>query len=165
VRGNNWDVTDLKSEFRKRPGSIGSKVGAGIGEQRETLVVYDLLAAVADVPISVSDEAIRELIALRSADKFPEALIVKIAADRQHLTRIFDEVLDKLIGGLRSNPSRRWIMVQIHPALLAVTFESLETREHCRVLVEKILAVLGPAELDGMLDFYLGGACSRARQP
>jgi hypothetical protein len=120
-------------------------------------VAYDPLTAVADAPVSISDEGIRELIALRAADKFPEGSVVKTTAERQRLSCIFDEVLDKLIEGLLSNPSRRWVMVQVHPALLAVTFESFETRQHCRVLVEKVLAALGLNELDGMLNFYLGG--------
>jgi hypothetical protein len=157
VCGNCWNGTDQNSRIKKRRCWNGSRTGARSGAQLEILVAHDLLTAVADASVSISDEAMRGLIALRAAGKFPEGSVVKTAAERQRLSCIFDEVLDKLIEGLLSNPSRRWIMVQLHPALLAVTFESLETREHCRVLVEKILAVLGLGELDGMLNFYLGG--------
>jgi hypothetical protein len=124
----------------------------------EAVMVYDPVMAAADAPLSVSDATIRELTALRAAEKSPEVSGVNTAAERQRLASLFDEILDKLIGGLLSNPGRRWVMTQIHPALLAVTFENLETREHCRVLVEKMLAIVGLDESDGILNFYLGGA-------
>jgi hypothetical protein len=120
-------------------------------------VPHNPLSEVIDVPLAVTDETMRALAALRSADKFLELPGEDTTAERLRLTSIFDAALDRLILGLRSNPNKLWFMTQIQPALSEVSGEDTEARECFGKHVEAIMDIVGIQSSDGVLSFYLGG--------
>jgi hypothetical protein len=58
-------------------------------------VPHNPLSEVIDVPLEASDETMRALAALRSADKFLEVPGEDTTAERLRLTAIFDAALDR----------------------------------------------------------------------
>lgn len=118
---------------------------------------YDPLSAVTDEPLAVSDETIRALTAFRATDKFLELPGLDTTAERRRLASIFDAVLDRVILGLQSTPSKLWVMKQIQPALSEVATADTEARESFGFHIERIMDIIGIDSSDGMLSFYLGG--------
>ena len=118
-------------------------------------MTYDPLTEVTDEPLAVSAHSLSQLAALRASEKFTELPGTDTAAEQARLTQVFNELLERLIAGLLSNPNKRWVMSQFQPSLVAVQGEDTEGREHFGSHLEQVMDILSIESSDGLLGFYL----------
>lgn len=118
-------------------------------------MTYDPLTEVSDEPLSVSAHTLKQLIALSESEKFTQLPGTDTAEEQARLSQVFNELLGRLVAGLLANPSKRWVMSQFQPSLVAVQGEDTEGREHFGSHVEKVMDIVGIESSDGLLGFYL----------
>jgi len=118
-------------------------------------MTYDPLSDVVDEPLSISPEAVQQLEAYRVSQKFTELPGTDTAEEQARLSRIFNELLERLIAGLHENPSKLWVMRQFQPSLDAVRMEDTEGRDHFGMHLERVMDILNIESSDGLLGFYL----------
>lgn len=116
---------------------------------------YDPLSEVIDEPLSLSAESVQQLIALKAAEHFQLLPGTNTADEKARLSKVLEELLDRLISGVLANPNKLWVMRQFQPSLNEVQMEDTEAREHFGGHLEEIMDVLQIESSDGLLSFYL----------
>jgi len=116
---------------------------------------YDPISEVVDEPLSVNDQTIGQLKVLREQPRFPNLPGMDTRAERERLSTTLDPLFIRLIEGVKSNPSKLWVMKQFQLALHAVIVEDTEAREHFAIHLHKIMDTLNIESSDGLLGFYL----------
>lgn len=91
---------------------------------------HDPISEIIDEPLSVSEQTVNELIALRESEHFPLLPSIDTAEEKARLSLVLNELLDRLIVGVLVNPSKLWVLRQFQPSLEAVQAEDTEGREH-----------------------------------
>ena len=124
-----------------------------IGEYLE----YDPISDVVDESISISKDSILKLRAFRDSEKFLDIPGMDSLDHRKQLSIKFNVILDQLIHGVESNPSKLWVMRQFQPVLSEMMSEDTDIREHFGIHIEHIMDILEIESSDGLLSFYLGG--------
>jgi hypothetical protein len=118
---------------------------------------YDPITEVVDERLVV-DAAVLERIAIfRARSKLPLLPGVDPTEERERLSKILNELADKLLAGLTENPTKLWVMKVFQQALIPVEYEDTEGREHFGMELEQLMDVLGIESSDGLLNFYLLG--------
>jgi hypothetical protein len=117
---------------------------------------YDPLSDVQDEPLSLTPDVMTQLTSLRDTERFEELPGVDTALERERLSALFQNLLDRLLAGLLKNPRKRWVMEQFQPVLVAMQDEDTEAREHFGISLERIMDIVGIESSDGMLSHYLG---------
>jgi hypothetical protein len=115
----------------------------------------DPLLRVRDESLEIDTATIERLRLLRQSEKFADLPGTDTVAEKVRLTTTMDALLDRLIGGVGSNPSKIWVMRQFQVALLAVEMEDTEARERFGDNLEKVMDILKIESSDGLLNFYL----------
>lgn len=115
----------------------------------------DPISEVIDEPLFISEESLLQLQIFRAADKFIDLPDVDTTEEREHLSALFNELLDHLISGIEQNPSKLWVMKQFQLPLTAMGVEDTEAREHFGVHLERLMDILGIDSSDGLLNYYL----------
>lgn len=118
---------------------------------------YDPLSEIVDEPLTVDDVVIQQLTAFRDQPHLTHLPGVNPTPEREHLTKVLVGLVDTLLSGVYSNPSKLWVMTQFQHYLVSVEEEDTEGREHFGMEVEEIMDILGIESSDGLLSFYLGG--------
>ncbi|HEX8567396.1 MAG TPA: DUF4844 domain-containing protein [Pyrinomonadaceae bacterium] len=116
---------------------------------------YDPLSEVIDEPLLISAQSVQRLTELRASLKFNDLPGTNTAEERDRLSQILNELLNRLIAGILANPSKLWVMSQFQPALESVQMEDTECREHFADYLEKVMDILQIESSDGLLSFYL----------
>lgn len=118
-------------------------------------MTYDPLSEVTDEPLSISPETILKLEIFRASEKFIDLPGTNTAEEQTRLSEVFNELLDRLIAGVLSNPSKLWVMRQFQPSLGAVRMEDTEGRDHFGTHIERVMDIMHIESSDGLLGFYL----------
>lgn len=120
-------------------------------------MTYDPLTEVIDEPLNIDDRVIASLTEFRAREKLQHLPGVDTGIERERLLKILNALLDELLSGIETNPSKLWVLAQFQRALVQVESEDTEAREHFGMEIEHIFDVLGIESSDGLLSFYLGG--------
>ena len=118
-------------------------------------MTYDPLIEVIDEPLSISTGTIHQLEALRVSEKFTDLPGTDTTAEQARLSDVFNDLIDRLLAGVMTNPSKHWVMSQFQPSLEAVRMEDTEGREHFGSHLERVMDILHIESSDGLLGFYL----------
>jgi hypothetical protein len=118
---------------------------------------YDPLSEVIDEPLTVDVRVVEQLREYRLASKLPHLPGIDVTEERERLGKNLDNLVDRLLGGIEKNPTKRWVLAQFQPSLEAVEEEDTEGRDHFGIEIELILGILGIDSSDGLLTHYLGG--------
>ena len=118
-------------------------------------MTYDPLSDVIDEPLSISPETVHQLEAFRVSEKFTDLPGTDTAVEQARLSEVFNELLNRLIAGVLSNPSKLWVMRQFQQSLDAVGMEDTEARDHFGIHLERVMDILHIESSDGLLSFYL----------
>ncbi|MRV76269.1 DUF4844 domain-containing protein [Duganella sp. FT92W] len=117
----------------------------------------DPISEVEDEALTVDDNVVADLVAFRKTSKLEYLPGENIEAERERLSNILNALIDKLIAGVRANPSKLWVLTQFQHSLELVEGEDTEGREHFGMEIEEIMDILGIESSDGLLSYYLGG--------
>jgi hypothetical protein len=115
----------------------------------------DPIVRVIDQPLNVTNEVIGKLKSQRANSKFASLPGVDTRAERLRLSRVADELLDRLIAGVQKNPTKLWVMKQFQSTLVQVEYEDTEAREEFGDFLWVIMQALGIQSSDGLLAAYL----------
>lgn len=115
----------------------------------------DPILKVIDHPLNVTTEVIGNLRHQRAKSKFESLPGLDTTEERLRLSRVANALLDRLIAGIRENPTKLWVMKQFQATLVQVEYEDTEAREHFGRLLLVIMQCLGIQSSDGLLASYL----------
>jgi len=121
-------------------------------------MTYDPLVEVVDEPLTITVNIMEELSAFRRREpKLPMLPGVDVSEERARLSKYLNELVDRLIQGVKSHPTKLWVLTEFQRSLELVEQEDTEGREHFGMELEHIMDILGIESSDGLLAFYLGG--------
>jgi hypothetical protein len=119
---------------------------------------YNPLSQVVDEPLQISDETVEKLSAFRQRDpKLPLLPGVDVTDERARLSKIVNDLTDRIVAGIRVHPNKLWVLSEFQKSLELIEEEETEGREHFGLELERIMDILGIESSDGLLAFYLGG--------
>src|SRR5438067_1875110 len=84
-----------------------------------------------NMPLNVTDAMVEQLRKLRAEPKFLDLPGAPAERERKRLEPLIDDLLDRLIGGIREHPNSAWVLDQMDPAVDAFHLEDTEAREAC----------------------------------
>ena len=118
--------------------------------------------------IEVTAEMIGTLEKLRAADKFTDLPGFDTEDERVRCTAKVNELLDRLIAGLRQDPRKTWVLEQFVPTLRSAYVEDTEARERFGPYLASVMDAVGIESSSGLLDYYLafgGDIAERGLEP
>lgn len=118
---------------------------------------FDPISEVIDKTLVITKDTIRQLAALRKAEKFVNLPGVNIEDEKERLAYHLNGLIDKLIEGVSQNPSKLWVLKQFQAVLEATEEEDTEAQEHFATELEKIMDVLKIDSSDGLIGYYRYG--------
>jgi hypothetical protein len=112
--------------------------------------------------LSVTAETIAKLQALRDESKFHEdmGLVYPGAVDeakRVSLQVRLDSLLDRLIAGLPSSPTKDYVLREFQSTLPLFEPEDSEDRDRFLVYLEQVMTIVGIESSDGLLNKWRYG--------
>lgn len=125
--------------------------------RRNSLMDYDPLSEVIDEPLSIDSSILEELKAFRDAEKLHHLPGIDTAQEKSCLSNVLNDLLERLVDGVGTHPSKLWVLTEFQKALVLVEGEDTEGREHFGIEMENIMDILGIDSSDGLLTAYLGG--------
>lgn len=120
-------------------------------------MTYDPLSEVIDEKLNIDDHVIESLTAFRKKPKLVNLPGVDPTIERERISNVVNELIDSLLSGVKSNPSKLWVLSTFQSYLVKIEQEDTEGREHFGIEAEEIMDILGIESSDGLLGFYLGG--------
>jgi hypothetical protein len=118
-------------------------------------MTYDPLSEVNDEPLTVDANVLERLRGYRLTSMLTQLPGVDMSEERERLMKNLDNLVDRLLGGIEKNPTKRWVLEQFQPSLEAVETEDTEGRDHFGMEVEMIMEILSIDSSDGLLTHYL----------
>ena len=125
--------------------------------------MHDPLSAVADEPLTISEKTVAELTVLRGTPKFTDLsglnasegqIRLAAAQEQARLAPMIDDLLDRLIGGIRAKPRKLLVMEQIQKTLEIEQSEDFKTRRIFNDYFHQILVILEIESSDGLSCYY-----------
>lgn len=104
---------------------------------------YDPLSEVIDEPLTVDPLILKQLQDYRLTSKLKHLPGIDVTEERDRLGRNLDDLVDRLLGGIEKNPTKRWVLAQFQLSLEAVAGEATEGRDHFSMEIELIMDILG----------------------
>lgn len=120
-------------------------------------MTYDLLVEVIDKPLTIDPIIVEQLREFRHQPKLANLPGDDVFGERSRLSRILDDLVDKIIHGIEGNPTKLWVLTTFKHSLELVEQEDTEGREHFGMELERLMDILGIESSDGLLACYLGG--------
>ena len=120
-------------------------------------MTYDPLSDVIDEELNIDQKVIDNLTAFRKQPKLVNLPGVDTKLERERISNILNELIDSILLGVRSSPTKLWVLSIFQNYLVKIEQEDTEAREHFGVEVEEIMDILGIESSDGLLSYYLGG--------
>lgn len=118
---------------------------------------YDPISQVSNESLEVTPEVLNELSAFRVAEKFVLLPGVNTTDEKECLSLLLNELLDRVITNVAKQPTKLWVMKQFQSTLLQLEVHDTEAREHFGMELEHLMDILGIESSDGLLSCYLGG--------
>lgn len=103
----------------------------------------------------VTDDVIDRLRQLRAEPKFLDLPGAPAERERKEFEPVINEVIDRLVVGLRANPRKSWVFSQMEPAVARFHLEDTELRERCVAYLARALEIVGSAGSGGAFASYL----------
>lgn len=132
-------------------------VGPGDNYFGIQFMTYDPLCEVIDHSLTIDEPRVAQLRTFRRAPKLINLPGSNVMEERERLEGILNDLIDQLLNGIETNPTKLWVLTQFQPSLESVEGEDTEAREHFGMEIESIMDILGIDSSDGLLSFYLGG--------
>jgi hypothetical protein len=95
------------------------------------------------MPLAIDDRTLAALRAFRAEPKFLDLPGVPAARERARLEPLFDDLADRLIAGIRQNPTDAWVFDEMTPTVDAFHLEDTEARERCVDYIARLFKILG----------------------
>jgi hypothetical protein len=105
--------------------------------------------------LKVDDSTISQLQQLRKESKFLDLPGRPAEEERGRLEPLINSLLDRLITGVRSHPSRSWVIEQMDPTVEAFHLEDTEARERCIDYLDRTFRILGIPDDGGAFRKYM----------
>jgi len=118
---------------------------------------FNPLELVIDEPLEVDEALLCGISSFKASAKFELLPGVDTSDERARLSKILDDLTDRLISEISSHPRKFWVMEQFQHALIAVQYEDTEGREHFGIELERLMDVLRIESSSGLLNYYLVG--------
>lgn len=118
---------------------------------------YDPLSEIIDEPLTITLATLEQLQAFRLAKKLEHLPGIDTTQEKARLSDVLNDLADRLISGVESQPTKLWVMTQFEKSLRLVKREDTEAREHFGMELEDIMDILAIESSDGLLTAYLGG--------
>jgi hypothetical protein len=112
--------------------------------------------------LSVNAETVAKLRALRDESKFHEDLALVYPGAFDEATRVslqtrLNALLDRLIAGLPSSPSKEYVLREFQATLPLYEAEDSEDRDRFLTYLEQIMTIVGIESSDGLLNKWRYG--------
>lgn len=121
-------------------------------------MTFDPLVEVIDESLAVNAKIMQEISAFRRREpKLPMLPGTDVSEERARLSKVVNDLVDRLIQGIESHPTKLWVLTEFQRSLELVEQEDTEGREHFGMELEQIMDILGIESSDGLLARYLGG--------
>lgn len=120
-------------------------------------MTYDPLSEVVDEPLNIDVGVLDQLRVFRDAPKLQSLPGLNVDNERKRLSRILDDLINRLLDGVAANPTKLWVLTQFQFSLELVDSEETEGRDHFGLEMEQIMEILNINSSDGLLAYYLGG--------
>lgn len=120
-------------------------------------MVYNPISEVIDEKLHIDKNTIDKMSAFRAVPKLTYLPGVDPTLERDRLSKVLEDLVDRLILGIEDNPTKLWVLTEFQRSLELVEQEATEGREHFGTELEKIMDILGIESSDGLLSCYLGG--------
>lgn len=121
---------------RRRRWFVGAGVAAAVGGAV-------VLAHRTPIPLAIDDRTLAALRAFRDEPKFLDLPGRPAAMERARLEPLFDDLADRLIAGIRQNPTDTWVLDEMTPTVDAFHLEDTEARECCVDYIARLFKILG----------------------
>jgi len=105
--------------------------------------------------LKVDESTISQLHQLRKEAKFLDLPGEPAPGERRRLEPLMNNLLDRLIAGVRSHPSKSWVIEQMDPTVEAFHLEDTEARERCLDYIERMFRILGIPNDGGAFRKYM----------
>ena len=105
--------------------------------------------------LRIEEESMSKLQALRAEPKFLDLPGAPAADERRRLEPLIDAMLDRLISGVKSNPTDVWVIEQMDSTVEAFHLEDTEARERCLAYIERVFKILGIPDDRGAFRKYM----------
>lgn len=96
-----------------------------------------------------------QLQALRAEPKFLDLPGTPALEERRRLEPLINTMLDRLLSGVRSNPTDVWVIQQMDSTVDAFHLEDTEARERCLAYIERVFKILGIPNDRGAFRKYM----------
>lgn len=120
-------------------------------------MAYNPLVEVIDEPLTVDPTIVEQLREFRDHPKLANLPGDDVVEERQRLSKVLEDLADRLIRGIEGNPTKLWVLTEFQYSLELVEQEDTEGREHFGMELEHLMDILGIESSDGLLACYLGG--------
>ena len=110
---------------------------------------------VAGGSLVVTDQVIEQLRALRKEQKFTDGFGIIKPHERAEFEPLVNDLIDRLLAGLRDHPSESWVIAQMDPTVEAFYLADTELRDPCVDYMERIFRILGIKGANGAFKKYL----------
>ena len=114
---------------------------------------------VVDAPLFVVPRMLDALRAYRDGPKLADLPGPNPSPERDRLAAELDRLASALLAGVEGHPTKFWALKQFQQSLQAMRGEDGEAREHAGMELERIMAILGIDDADGVVAYYLSRPC------
>jgi hypothetical protein len=110
---------------------------------------------VQDAPLFIVPRTLEQLRAFREGPKLADLPGVNPSPERERLAVVLDDLVTRLLAGVEAHPTKFWVLKQFQESLEMVLEEDAEAREHLGTELERLMAIVGIEDSDGVVAYYL----------
>jgi hypothetical protein len=110
---------------------------------------------VVDAPLFVVPQVRRQLRDWRDGPKLADLPGENPSPERERLALELVRLADRLLEGIEAHPTKFWVLKQFQQSLETLRDEDTEALEHVGNELERLMDIVGIADSDGVLAYYL----------
>jgi hypothetical protein len=110
---------------------------------------------VQDAPLFIVPRTLAQLREFREGPKLADLPGVNPSPERERLAVVLDDLVTRLLAGVEAHPTKFWVLKQFQESLEMVREEDAEAREHLGTELERLMAIVGIEDSDGVVAYYL----------
>lgn len=109
-------------------------------------IVFAINAATeSEQNLTISEQTIDQLRALRNQDKFNDLPGYDTKEEKNRLQNHLNLMIDRLISGVKEHPLKSWVVSEMEPTIKEVYLEDTEARQRFIDYTNQIFEILGVA--------------------